>query len=449
MSSQPTKADDPPRPSLKALAVRSASWTVAGQLVTQGLRLVSNIILARLLFPEAFGLMAIVSVFVAGLNMFSDLGIGPSIVYNRRGEEPDFLNTAWTIQIIRGAVITLGAMSLAWPVAKIYDSPELIGLLVVTGFAGVIQGFDSTALQTLQRKLQLGAIIRLELVAQVVTILVMVAWALQSPTVWALVAGTLSGTLTKTVLSHLYLPRFAHRLRWDPAAAREIYHFGSWIFLSSIFTFIGVQGDRLLLGYYLSMSMLGVYSVATRFSEAFVNLQARLTHSVLFPLFSETARSSPELLVGRYYRIRLWTDLVFLTTSGLLAATGHVLIDVLYDERYEQAGWILQALAIQVGMSAVLTSEETLLFSRGKTYYGFARSLVRAIWIVVGIPISWHLGGLRGVVWCVALSELPVMVVIWIGMAKENLLRPLLESRSLAIWIASYSVGWLATAVFQ
>ena len=155
------------------------------------------------------------------------------------------------------------------------------------------------------------------------------------------------------------------------------------------------------------------------------------------------------LLAERYYKIRLWTDLVFLTTSGLLAATGHVLIDVLYDERYEEAGWILQALAIQVGMSAVLTSEETLLFSRGKTYYGFARSLVRAIWIVVGIPISWHLAGLRGVVWCVALSEFPVMLVIWTGMAKEKLLRPLLESRSLAIWTAGYAVGWLAKAAFQ
>lgn len=445
MSSPPAK-DDPPKPSLKALALRSASWTVVGQLLTQALRLLSNIILARLLFPEAFGMMAIVSVFIYGLNMFSDLGVGPSIVYNRRGDEPDFLNTAWTIQIIRGAIITVAAMALAWPVAKIYGSPELMGLLMVTGCAGLVQGFDSTAVQTQQRKLELGPIIRLELISQVVTILVMVVWALLDPSVWALVAGSLTGTATKTVLSHLYLPRFHHRLHWDAIAAREIYHFGSWIFLSSIFTFIGVQGDRLLLGYYLSMSMLGVYSVATRFTEAFVSVQTRLTHSVLFPLFSETARSNPELLVTRYYRIRLWTDLAFLTTSGLLAASGHVLIDLLYDERYEQAGWILQALAIQVGMSAILTSEETLLFARGQTYYGFARSFVRAVWILVGIPVSWHLVGLTGVVWCVALSELPVMIVIWVGMAKENLLRPLLESRSLAIWGASYMVGWLMKA---
>ncbi len=449
MNSQPAKVDDSPKRSLKALAIRSASWTVGGQFLAQALRLLSNVILARLLFPEAFGLTAIVGVFIYGLGMFSDLGIGPSLVYSNRGQESEFLNTAWTIQIIRGAIITIGAVILAWPVAKIYGDPQLIGLLSAAGSQGLIRGFSSTAFHTQRRKLELGSVIQLELIAQIVTILVMVVWALLSPTVWALVGGNLVGITAKTALSYVYLPRFAHRLHWDSAAAREIYKFGSWIFLSSIFTFIGVQGDRLLLGYYLSLTMLGVYSIATRLAEALKTLQIRLTNSVLFPVFSETARSEPERLVERYYKIRLWTDLLFLTASGLLFTVGDVVIDLLYDERYQEAGWILEALAIQVAMSAVLTSEETLLFSRGKTYYGFARSLARAIWIVVGIPISWHLAGLPGVVWCVALSETPVLVVIWTGMSKQKMLRPIFELRSLAIWATSCALGWLMESAFQ
>ena len=449
MSSEPTQDDAPAKPSFKALALRSASWTVIGQFIAQALRLVSNIILARLLFPEAFGLMAIVWVFMYGLNMFSDLGVGPSIVYNSGGEDPDFLNTAWTIQIIRGGIVTAGAIALAWPVAAVYDAPELTSLLAATGFVGLIQGFDSTALHTQQRRLEMGPIIRIEIVTQLVTMLVMVTWALLVPTVWALVGGTLVGTAAKTILTHTYLPRFRHRLRWNPRAAREIYHYGSWIFLSSIFTFIGIQGDRLLLGYYLPMATLGVYTVATRFSEALSGLQMRLSHSVLFPLFSETARSNPDILIDRYYKIRLLTDALFLTAAGFLAATGHLLIDVLYDERYVEAGWILQAFAIQVGMNVVLTSEETLLFSLGKTYYGFARSFARSIWIVAGIPLSWHLWGLQGVVWCVAFSELPVLVVIWTGMAKQNALRPLLEARSVVICATGYSLGRLAEAALS
>jgi O-antigen/teichoic acid export membrane protein len=86
----------------------------------QALRLGSNIVLAWLLFPEAFGLMLLVNVFMQGLQMFSDIGIGPSIIQNKRGNDPDFLNTAWTIQAIRGFVLWFIACVLAWPIAWIF-----------------------------------------------------------------------------------------------------------------------------------------------------------------------------------------------------------------------------------------------------------------------------------------------------------------------------------------
>jgi O-antigen/teichoic acid export membrane protein len=440
---------EPGGASLKALALRAASWSVAGRFAGQGLRLLSNIILARLLFPEAFGLMAIVAVFIYGLNMFSDLGIGPSIVYDTRGEDDAFLDTAWTINIIRGVVITLGALLLAWPVAQIYGEPQLTSLLSVVGLTGVISGFESTSLHTQQRMLELGRVIKLELFSQVVRFVVMVTWAAVSPSVWALVAGSLLGTASKTVVSHYYLPRRKHRLHWEPDAVRSVFRFGSWIFVSSSFTFIGVQGDRLLLGYYLGVALLGVYHVATRFTEALGTLQGRLTRSVLFPVLSETNRSEPKRLVKRYYKTRLYMDLLFLSAGGLMCTMGSLIIGLLYDDRYQEAGWILQALAIQVSMSIILTPGETLLFAVGKTFYGAARAFAKSIWIVVGIPLGWHWVGLPGVVWCVALSEVPVVFIIWFGMSKEGLLRPLLELRSLGIWTTAAAIGWLVGVALQ
>jgi len=443
MTSQPNEGEEAPSPSLKSLALRAASWSIAGRFVAQGLRLFSNIILARLLFPEAFGLTAIVGVFMYGLKMFSDLGVGPSIVYDQRGEESEFLDTAWTIQIIRGALITAGALLFAWPVSLVYEDPQLLSLLSVAGCAGLIQGFESTTLHTQKRKLLLGRIIQLEVIGQVITIVVMVVWAYLVPTVWAIIGGGLVGTTSRTILSHYYLPHRRHRLHWDRDAVRSVYRFGGWIFLSSIFTFFGIQGDRMLLGYYLGLSLLGVYHVATRFTEAIRTLTNRLTHSVLFPVFSETSRSEPQYLVKRYYKVRLMMDGLFLTLTGLLGTLGHRLIDLLYDERYSEAGWILQVLTIQVAMTVMLTPAETVLFSVGKTFYGFARSFVRAVWILAGIPISWRLAGLPGVVWCVALSEVPVLMVIWPGMIKQKLLRPLFEFRSFAVWAGAASLGWI------
>ena len=142
-------------------------------------------------------------------------------------------------------------------------------------------------------------------------------------------------------------------------------------------------------------------------------------------------------------------DLLFLSLAGVLGGAGGLIIGLLYDVRYAEAGWILQALSIQVAMNIILTPAETLLFSIGKTFYAFARSFSKAVWILAGIPLSWHLAGLPGVVWCVALSELPVLFVIWSGLVKERLFRPILELRSFAIWGAATAIAWLVGGVIQ
>ncbi len=111
---------------LKQRAIRGSLWTLSGHTSSQILRLGSNLILTRLLFPEAFGLMALVQTFIIGLEMFSDVGIRPSIIQNHRGNDPSFLNTAWTIQVIRGFMLWLGACLMAIPAANFFHQPMLV-----------------------------------------------------------------------------------------------------------------------------------------------------------------------------------------------------------------------------------------------------------------------------------------------------------------------------------
>src|SRR5690606_37933513 len=145
-------------------------WTIAGYGAGHMLRLGSNLILTRLLFPEAFALMALVQVFMQGLAMFSDIGIGPSIVQNSRGEDVTFLNTAWTIQIVRGIVLSICACVVAWPVSEVYGEPLLLPLLAVSGFSALIAGFNSTSVFTLNRKLAFGRLIAIQLLSHVVSL---------------------------------------------------------------------------------------------------------------------------------------------------------------------------------------------------------------------------------------------------------------------------------------
>src|SRR4030067_3228097 len=108
---------------LRQRVLQSGSWTLLGYGVNQALRLGGNLILTRLLFPEAFGMMAIIQAVAFGAHMLTDVGVGPSIVQNARGNEPAFLNTVWTVQIVRSVLVWVGLCALAFPLARFYGEP--------------------------------------------------------------------------------------------------------------------------------------------------------------------------------------------------------------------------------------------------------------------------------------------------------------------------------------
>src|SRR6476646_1258750 len=97
--------DQPEVSSLRRRTFHGSVWTTSEYAIGVVLRLGGNLVLTRLLVPDMFGIMALVNTFLMGLQMFSDVGIGPSIIQNRRGDDPAFLNTAWTIQVMRGATL--------------------------------------------------------------------------------------------------------------------------------------------------------------------------------------------------------------------------------------------------------------------------------------------------------------------------------------------------------
>ena len=131
---------DAQRRSRKGLLARGSLFALLGYGGSQFLRLAGNLVLWRLLYAEAFGLMAIVNVFMQGLAMFSDVGIGPSIIQNERGDDPDYLDTAWTIQALRGGALFVIAVIFAIPVAHFYHQEALAPLIAVVGFGVAISG---------------------------------------------------------------------------------------------------------------------------------------------------------------------------------------------------------------------------------------------------------------------------------------------------------------------
>ncbi len=285
-------APAPLHASEKTLAIQGAFWTFIGYGGSQALRLVSNLILARLLFPSAFGTMALVNVFLMGLQMISDIGLGPGIIRSPRGNDDTFLRTAWSMQVIRGGVLFLMCCGMAYPVSLLYSASnpgasQLLLMLPVAGLTAVIGGFSSTSLYTLNKVMNFRALAVMELLPQLASIVVMVLWALVNPSAWALLAGGIAYSLLRCALSHRANRPRTDGFGWDASAYQELSGFGRWIMASTLLSFLASQFDKLLLGKLLTLTELGLYTIALSFSHVAIHIANRLSVSVLYPLFAK------------------------------------------------------------------------------------------------------------------------------------------------------------------
>lgn len=397
----------------------AAFWAASGFLARQGLRLGGNLVFARLLFPEAFGLMALVNAFRTGLELASDVGIAPSIVQNRRGSEEAFLNTAWTLQIGRGLLLFSVCVLLAGPVASLYDQPILAGLLRVAAVAFLFSGLDSTSMAKMQRDLSIRAFEGVQLAGQLSSVTTILIWLLIEPTVWALVAGGVVASVVRLALSHALAPR-RDRLGWEPRAAREILDFGKWILVSTLFTFLADQGDRLILGKLVDVGTLGVFSIAAMFSALPALLAHQLCTLVLFPALSRSRETGGDL-DHAYRRARQPVLVVGGWATACLAAGAIPLIDILYDARYGAAGWMLQLLAVGTWFRIAESPGRSALLALGETRWMALLNGVKLVGVVVGLPLGYAIYGFVGAICALIASDAARYLVCSLGVYRHGL----------------------------
>jgi O-antigen/teichoic acid export membrane protein len=214
---EPTGADEQQvlhERALESRALKGTYFVVLFYGASMALRMVNSVVLTHYFAPDLFGLMALVTTFIVGLTLFSHIGLEDSVIQNPRGDDETFLNTAWTIQTIRGSGIFLVTALIAWPVAQFYHDPRMLWLLPILGFGCVIAGFSSPNLLTLSRHLGVGRLSVLELATQFVlfasTVLCAILW---TRSVWALAIGRIVSELFRTAISYRvarsgYRPRF-------------------------------------------------------------------------------------------------------------------------------------------------------------------------------------------------------------------------------------------------
>jgi len=387
--------------SSKSRVLNASAWVMSGIAGQQAIRLISNLILTRLLVPEYFGLMALVTSTMVLLTLLTDMGVSRSVI-NHQEDDPKFLETAWTMQLLHSCFIGLLTIIAAYPLAVFYGQPELFLLLVIAALSSTMRGLTSLGCVLAEKAVKPKMNVIILIVSQVTSVISMLIAAYFMRNVFALIIGSIVETITRVTLSYLFYDKHYNRFRLDPNSVKQIFRFGKWIMLSSALTTVMTQGDALILGAWMPMEMLGKYAVASVFAGAIVLVLNAVSSAVLHPQYRKLL--DLEDGVAKIRKTRFLVLLVFAIGGLSLSMLGSVVIDFLYDSRYGESGWMLEVLALgKIGVCMSITLLP-LLLAKGDSYAAMIANFWGSVILIICLFIGFRFYGSIGLIFAYAAS---------------------------------------------
>lgn len=431
-------------PVLESAALRATFWTVVDYGCSMALRVANSLILTRLLMPESFGLMALVSTLVVGLSLMSDIGLGTSVIRSSRGDDPALLNTVWTLQVVRGVAIFVVLLILTWPMSRFYHEPRLLTLLPALGISVVISGFNSTNLLSMYRHMGVRRLSALDIIAQIAGLLIMIGCAYAFRSVWALIIGTIANTVLRLALSFHrgLIPGIRNRFCWDRESLHSLVHFGKWILLSTAFYFFASQADRLILARLISFSLLGVYSIAYTASDiprAIINAFAQ---KVGYPFIAKMAHLPIAEFRKVFLRYRFLALLAGGTMLCLMVYLGGFLVTKMYDRRYHAASWMVPVLALGLWHTLMYATTMPALLTLGKSQYQAIGNGLYCATMLLAIPLGFHFFGMFGAVVAVAVGDFPFYIVLVCAASREGVSTWRQDLQTTGIFLSLLGIGF-------
>lgn len=367
---------------------RSTLWAGVERWGRQLVSLVVFAIVARLLSPEAFGLFALASVFVAFVRIVLDQGLADAVIQR---EDPDeaYLDTAFWVSVVLGAALSLGSFLAAWPVAGLFGEPRLEPVLQGLAPTFLVTALGATHQALLTRRFGYESLALRTLVATVASGVVGVGLALKGQGVWALVGMSLTSAVVGTALLW-WSSGWTPRARFSRQHARALFAFGGWLTGTRLLNFVNRKSDDLLIGFFLGPTALGYYSVAYQVLESLTGLTVGVAATVAYPAFCRLQRDLPRLRAMFVDAVQLIALVTVPAYLGVVAIAPELVAGV-FGEQWMPASPVLRALMPVGVLYAFLYLNGPALMAVGKPSWHLKLTLIQGVGSLVAylIAVRW------------------------------------------------------------
>ncbi len=328
-----------------------AVWMVLAKLAERSLGLISMLILARLLVPQDFGIVAMAMSFVALLEMLSAFGFEVALIQSQTKDRGHW-DTAWTFNVLIGVAIAVGMIVFATPVAVFFDEPALVDILWVLAIGSAAQGLQNIGLVAFRTEMQFDKEFRFLTMKRVLGFVVTIPLAFILESYWALVIGQTFGRVASTALSYWIHP---YRPRFSLVASGALFHFSKWMFALNIIAYLRDRSANWVIGRVAGPAALGAFTISYELATLPSSELVAPINRAVFPAYARLAKEGIEPLRREYLSVIGF--IVLLATPAVfgMAATASVLVPVMLGEKWMEAVPVLTLLAI-FGYSFIIQS---------------------------------------------------------------------------------------------
>jgi lipopolysaccharide exporter len=368
-----------------------AAWMVAWRMVTRGLGLLSTLILAHLLAPADFGLVAVAISFATGIDSLSELGLQAALV-RRTENDASMYDTAFTMQAVRGLLTGIIVATGAWAAGAWFGDSRLMPLLLILAGTAAISGFDNIAVVQFQRDMRFDMEFRMLFVPRVLQFLAATAAAIILRTYWALIIGVVVARISRTFMTYWVQP---YRPRLDLSRWRDLVGFSFWSWASSMASIVWERCDAFVLGPALGMEQLGVFLLSM---EIGLLPTTELVSPATRPLYAGVAsarnRGTDPIALG-LHSISTLTMIVLPIGLGISATSGYLMTGLL-GPTWAVGRQVISILALLCMVSPITFVSTTILNATGyvrQNFFAVAGSAalrVAAVYSVAGYQrLDW------------------------------------------------------------
>ncbi|WP_405234350.1 lipopolysaccharide biosynthesis protein [Lentisalinibacter salinarum] len=383
-----------------------AFWTVGMRLSIRALGVISGIILARLLVPEDFGIVAKASMIASFLELITTFGLEVALIQNQRAVAGHY-NTVWTIHAIRGLFIALLLVAFAGPAASFFHEPALFSILWFYALAALLNGFENVGVVDFRKELEFDRDFRFSLYRKLAGFVVTIAIAYVWRTYWAFVIGTVFASMTALVSSFLMSP---YRPRFSLVEWRSLFQFSKWIFLVGLVRSVSQKLDTFILSRFSTTDVVGRYTVAYEIAGAASTEIAMPIARATLPGLAKLNESLDEF--RDMYRRSIAVLLLLAVPAGLgLSAVAVPLTDVVLGDKWSEAAPIIQILAIYGVVRSVFAVSTSAFMSSGQVRTLGLLSLFNLTIRVIGLGAGFAINGLLGLAAGVLIAGTVQMIV--------------------------------------